>query len=121
VEQIAGLLDIVGAQKNASLERVVWKYDDDAARERGLESAIAANKVKAEKVAAVLGVKLLGVYSFSENTFDEEAPAMFQPQAMRMKALGAAPEEPSLGMDIQHSKTIQVNVDVEYRVSGLIE
>ena len=120
VEQVAGLLDIVGAQKNASLERVAWKYEDDETRSRGLELAIAAGKGKAEKVAAALGVKLLGVYAFSENVFDEEAPPMFQPQAMMMKTARGAPEEPSLGMDIQHSKTIQVNVEVEYRVSGYV-
>ncbi|MEW5938179.1 MAG: SIMPL domain-containing protein [Chloroflexota bacterium] len=118
VEQVAGLLDIVGSQKNAALERVAWKYNEEEARARGLESAIAAAKVKAQKAASALGVKLLGVYAFSENTFDEEAPPMIRQQAM-MKPVGRAPEaEPSLGMDIQHSKTIQVNVEVEYRVSG---
>jgi uncharacterized protein YggE len=70
-------------------------------------------------VAASLGVKLLGVYAFSENSFDEEAPMPFRGQAMMAKARGGGPEsEPSLGMDIQHSKTVQVNVEIEYRVSG---
>lgn len=119
LEQIAELLDIVSAQKNATLERIDWKYLDEEARERGLEAAIAKAKVKSEKVTAALGVQLLGVYDFIENTFDEEAPVMFQPQAMMMKASRAsAPVEPSLGMDIQHSKTVQVNVEVWYRVSA---
>jgi uncharacterized protein YggE len=119
LEQIADLLDIVSAQKNSTLERIDWKYPDEEARERGLEAAIAKAKIKAEKVTAALGVKLLGVYDFIENSFDEEAPVMFQPQAMMMKASRApAPVEPSLGMDIQHGKTIQVNVEVWYRVSA---
>jgi uncharacterized protein YggE len=116
LEQIAELLDIVTSQKN---ERIAWKYPDETVRARGLEAAIAATKSKAEKIAAALGIKLLGVYQFTENTFDEEAPfPQFQPQAMMMKANQAPAAEPSLGMDIQHSKTVQVNVEIEYRVSG---
>lgn len=120
LERMPGLLDILGTQKNAALERIAWRYDDESAREAGLGSAIEAAKSKAEKIATALGVTLQGIYSFTENTFDEEAPGLFQPQAMMMKtARGPVPAEPSLGMDIQHSKFIQVNVEVEYRVSAL--
>ena len=33
LEQLAGLLDIIAEQKNATLERIEWKYPEDAARE----------------------------------------------------------------------------------------
>jgi uncharacterized protein YggE len=120
LDQLAGLLDIIAEQKNASLERIEWRYPEDEAREHGLESAIAKGKAKAEKVAAAMGVKLLGVYDFMENTYDEERPPMpFQAKAMEMSSLrAAAPAEPSLDMEIQHSKTINVNVDIWYRVSS---
>ena len=118
LDQIAELLDIITSQKNAALDRINWKYPEEEARERGLESALTKAKSKADKVAASLGVKLLGVYDFIENSFDEEAPAMFQPQAMMMKRGGAPAAEPSLGMDVQHSKMIHVNVDIWYRVSA---
>jgi uncharacterized protein YggE len=119
LEQLPELLDIVASQKNAAMERIEWKYPEESTRAHGLETAIAAAKSKADKVAASLGVKLLGVYQFTENTFDEEAPVQFHAQAAMMKSRGPAPvSEPSLGMDIQHSKTIQVNVEIEYRVSG---
>ena len=115
--QIADLLDIITSQKNAALERIDWKYPEEEARERGLESALVKAKSKADKVAAALGVKLLGVYDLLENSFDEEAPIMFQAQAM-MKSRSSAPlAEPSLDMDVQHGKTIHVNVDIWYRVS----
>ena len=117
LDQIADLLDIITFQKNAVLERIDWKYPEEEARERGLESALVKAKSKADKVAAALGVKLLGVYDFLENSFDEEAPIMFQAQAMMMKSRAPA-AEPSLGMDVQHGKTIHVNVEVWYRVSG---
>ena len=119
LDQLAELLDILGSQKNTTLERIEWKYPEEEARDRALESAIAKGKAKAEKVAAAMGVKLLGVYDFMENTFDEERPPMpFQAKAMEMRSLGAIADQPSLGMEIQHSKTIQVTVDIWYRVSS---
>ena len=118
LDQIADLLDIIASQKNAVLERIEWKYPEELAQERGLESAITKGKAKAEKVAAALGVKLLGIYEFMEGTFDEERPIPFRAEAMMMKSRAAVADEPSLGMDIQHSKTVQVNVDIWYRVSS---
>jgi uncharacterized protein YggE len=118
LDQLAELLDIIASQKNAILERVEWKYPEELAQERGLESAISKGKAKAEKVAVALGVKLLGVYDFMEGTFDEERPPMpFQAEAVMMKPRAVAAGEPSLGMEIQHSKMIHVNVDIWYRVS----
>ena len=118
LDQFAEMLDIIASQKNTALERVEWKYNEEEAREHGLNAAMEKAKSKAQKVAEALSVKLLGVYDFIENSFDEEAPMLFQPQAAMMKSRGPAPSEPSLGMDIQHSKTIHVNVDIWYRVSA---
>jgi len=119
LDQLAGLLDIIAEQKNTNLERIEWRYPEDEARERGLDAAIAKGKSKAEKVAAAMGVKLLGVYDFMENTFDEERPPMpFQAMEMNMKSRSVVADQPSLDMDIQHSKTIHVNVDIWYRVSS---
>jgi len=119
LDQLADLLDIIASQKNATLERIEWKYPEESARARGLESAIAKGKAKAEKIAAAMGVKLLGVYDFIENAYDEEMPVPFHAQAMMMKSRADAVDEPSLGMDIQHSKTIHVNLEIWYRVSAL--
>ena len=119
LDQLTGLLDIIAEQKNASLDRIEWKYPEDEARERGLESAIAKGKAKAGKVAAAMGVKLLGVYDFMENTYDEERPPMpYQAMEMSMKSRAAAADQPSLDMEVQHSKAIHVNVDIWYRVSA---
>jgi uncharacterized protein YggE len=119
LDQLAELLDIIGSQKNTTLERIEWKYPEEEGRERGLESAIVKGKAKAEKVAAAMGVKLLGVYDFMENAYDEERPPMpFQAKEMAMRSLGAVADQPSLSMEIQHSKTIYVNVDIWYRVSS---
>jgi uncharacterized protein YggE len=120
LDQLAEILDIIGGQKNAALERIAWKYNEEEARERALLATLEKVKSKADKVAKSLGVKILGVYDLIENQFDEEMP--YQPfaaqAAMPKRALGITPPEPSLGMDIQHSKTVQVNVDIWYRVSS---
>lgn len=118
VDQLAELLDIIAEQKNATLERIEWKYPEEEARERGLESALLKGKEKAGRVAAALGIRILGVYDFTENAFDEERPPV-PFQAMEMRARAAVAEQPSLNMDIQHSKTVQVNVEIWYRVSDL--
>ena len=119
LDQLAEVLDIIASQKNATLERIDWKYPEEAARERGLEAALAKAKSKADKVARSLGVKLLGVYDLIENIYDEEMPyPQFAAQAMPMRAMSKAAPEPSLGMDIQHSKTVIVSVDIWYRVSA---
>ena len=119
LDQLAGLLDILAEQKNATLERIEWRYPEDEARERGLESALVKGKEKAGKVAASLGVKILGVYDFIENSFDEERPPMpYHLAEMSMKSRAIA-EQPSLDMEVQHSKIVQVNVDIWYRISDL--
>ncbi len=116
LDQFAEILDVISAQKNSSLDWVEWKYDEDAARESGLNAAIEKAKTKANKVAASLGVKLLGVYDFIENNYDEESPRMML--QMQAKASRSTAPEPSLDIDIQHSKTIDIHVDVWYRVSA---
>ncbi|HSL30836.1 MAG TPA: SIMPL domain-containing protein [Anaerolineales bacterium] len=123
LDSLTEILDIIASQKNATLERIEWKYPEEAAQEHALEAAIAKGKAKAEKVAAAMGVKLLGVYEFMENTFDEERPPMpFQAMEMSMKSRAMAmADQPSLNMEIQHSKTVNVNIDIWYRVSSFEE
>ena len=120
LDQLAEILDIISSPKNATLERIAWKYNEDEARERGLMTALEKAKSKAEKVAKSLGVKILGVYDLIENNFDEEMP--YQPFAMQAaapkRALGMTPEQASLGMDIQHGKTVTVKVEIWYRISA---
>jgi uncharacterized protein YggE len=115
--KFAEILDVIASQKNASLTRTEWKYDEDAARETLLLATLEKAKGKAAKIAKTMGVKLLGVYDLNENVYDEEVAMPFQ--ALAKPAYRSAPveQEPSLGMDVQHSKTIHVNVDIWYRVS----
>ncbi|MEW5830242.1 MAG: SIMPL domain-containing protein [Chloroflexota bacterium] len=120
LEQFPDLLGVIAIQKNASLERITWRYPDEEAREQLLERAIAVAGVRARSVAASLGVELLGVYNFTENYIDEEGP--FRPTEIafaqgKSRAVGVVPQA-DLGMDIQHRKRVEVRLDIEYRVSG---
>ena len=116
LSKFADILDVVASQKNAVLTRTDWKYEEDEARERILLSVMEKVKAKAAKVTRSLGVNLLGVYDFLETVYDAEPALPFQMQSL--SAARSMPEQgPSLGMDVQHTKTIHVNVDVWYRVS----
>jgi uncharacterized protein YggE len=119
LELFADLLGVISSQKNCTFERVEWKYPDEAVREAALEKAIEKAGLKARKMAAALGVRLLGVYTLNEAILDQESPVpqtTFAAQSAT-RAMGIV-AQPDLGMNIQHSKTIEVRVDVEYRVSG---
>jgi uncharacterized protein YggE len=120
LEQFTDLLGIITSQKNATFERVEWKYPDETVRDAALEKALGKAGAKATKIAGALGVKLLGIYTMSENTFDQEAPRAemmtFGAQA-KTRSMGMAPQA-DLGMDIQHSKFIEAHVEIEYRVSA---
>lgn len=115
--KFAEILDVITPQKNASITRTEWKYDEDATREALLLMTLEKAKSKAAKVAQAMEVKLLGVYDLMENTYDEELAMPFQALAKPAFRSAPAEQEPSLGMDVQHSKTIHVNVDIWYRVS----
>ena len=72
LEKVPDLLGVITAQKNATFERVDWKYADEEAREKGMEQALRKAHARAGKVAGQLGVKLLGIYHFEDDTSDDE-------------------------------------------------
>ena len=122
LEQFTELFGIITSQKNTTLDRIEWKYPDETILEGALEKAIQKAQAKAQKTAAALGVRLLGVYSFEEKITDQEPPEKFValgPQS-KNRTMGVV-AQPDLGMDIQHSKKVEVRVFVEYRVSGFPE
>lgn len=118
LSKFAGILDVIASQKNATLTRTEWKYDDDATRDALLLTTLQKAKSKAEMIAQTMGVKLLGVYDLIENVYDEETAPPYQALAKPAFRSAPAEQEPSLGMEVQHSKTIHVNVDIWYRVSA---
>jgi uncharacterized protein YggE len=120
--QLADLLGIISGQKNARLNIIDWGYpDDDDLKDQWLGECLTRANAKAARVALGLGVRLLGVHGFSEKYQHEEAPhrtaVAYDMAAMsRSRAARVSPEE--LGLEISHTKTVQVSVDLEYLVSG---
>ena len=120
LEMFPDLMGVISSQKNSSLERVVWKYPDEEVREAALEKALHKANQKARKVASALDVRLLGIYTMKESIIDQET---FMPQfaavaAQSMPRAKGLIAQADPGMDIQHSKTVEVRVEMEYRISG---
>ena len=118
LDQLAEMLDVVASQKNVSLDYMKWIYEDEAFHESALSNAIEKAKNKAQQVADSLGVKLLGVYDFTETTVDEEDPAASRRELGMMRSQAMPSPAPILEIDIRHGKKILVHVDVSYRVSA---
>jgi uncharacterized protein YggE len=117
--RLADLLGIVMGQKNARLNVIEWGYpDDDGLKDQWLGGCIARANARAALAAQGLGVRLLGVHTFSEKCGDGEKPSrttvadegMFMARHARVSG-----EE--LGLEISHTKTVHVSVEVEYLVS----
>ena len=117
LNQLAGIIEAVSTQKSASLDRVEWKYNEEEAYGKILNTAIEKLKKKAEQMAAALGVKLIGIYDLLETPVDEESVFRFQAQSIPAARGPASFSEPSLGMDIQHTKNFTIKLDIWYRVS----
>ncbi|HEY3312973.1 MAG TPA: SIMPL domain-containing protein [Anaerolineales bacterium] len=122
LDQFAGILEVITNQKNTTIEKIEWQYPDESVIETAMEKAIQKAETRARKVAAALSVSLLGVYDFTEKIHDQEPPTTqvtFGAQG-KTRAMGVI-SQPDLGMNIQHSKTIEVRISVEYRVSGFAQ
>lgn len=122
LSRLPEILGIITAQKNTDLLGIEWKYKDEAAAyEQLLTDSLSAANTKARSVAAALGVRVTGVFSFNEKQADSEGIDFVKrdvPHTMRFKAKGPIIDE-ALGLDITHEKEIFVTADVEYRVSEI--
>ena len=118
---LAGVVGVITAQKNANLSLLEWGYPDtDARRDDWLLACIARVNQKADKIAAALGVRILGVAAFTEKLDDPEyskraKPAPSGEGLMYMRRMDGGED---LGMDVSHIKTVQVSVKVDFLVSG---
>ena len=122
LELLADLLGAITAQKNTTLQSIAWGYPDDhAVRGQWLDDCIRRANEKARRVAAGLGVELMGVHSFEETYADPESerPIRFEfemaaPMARQRKQISSE----DLGLEVSHSKEVVLSIEVEYRVSG---
>jgi uncharacterized protein YggE len=114
---LADILGIVTAQKNATLHTIVWGYRDDSqARDHWMELALDHANRKAARIAGALGVKLLGVHNLTETYTDFASLGQLVMQAETGRARRMTRDD--LGLEVSHSKKVELRVIVEYRVSG---
>lgn len=119
LDELADILGIITTQQNTNLGQLIWRYDDaEDQRSKLLEMCIAKSKIKAEKVATSLGVELLGVHEFYEQTGDNEARALHQPVAASGGAAirSRAVTKEVLGLSVSHSKRVSLKLTIKYRV-----
>jgi uncharacterized protein YggE len=123
LNRLADVLGIITAQKNTTLRFLAWGYpEDEGARARRLDAAIHAANEKARRIAAGLGVTLLGVHSFREAYADPEEktppPAALDEDALFTRRRDAARDMgEALGMEVSHTKEVTLQVEVEYCIS----
>ncbi len=119
LETLADLIGIVTSQKNATLNLLTWGYPGEARRDAWLRACVARAGTEAALIADALGVRLLGVHSFSEEYGDGEMPLRAAAPAAGMeRARMARVSAEELGLEVSHTKTVTVSVDGEYLVSA---
>jgi uncharacterized protein YggE len=120
LDLLPDLIGAVASQKQATLESIIWRYPEgaDAQDSWSERCALRANQ-KARRIAAALGVRLLGVYRVDESldippvyVEDMDVLRKAAPQS-RSRAMTSA----DLGLAVSHSKTVEVHMTVEYHVS----
>ena len=125
LEMLPDILGLITSLKNANLQSLQWGYpDDEAMQDEWLRLCLARANKKAALIAEGLGVKLLGVRSFSDRLVSPEAITPLPAGPMMMRAasserLRVTAEE--LGLAVSHVKRVEMQVEVKYRVSGFAE
>ena len=120
LKTLGDLLGTVTNQKSATLNSIEWGYPDDEARRDGwLREVVTRANAKAALIADALGVRLVGVHSFSENS-DGNRPhrTAVADQEMMMERRPRAMAGEDLGLEVSHTKMVQISVEVEYLVSA---
>jgi uncharacterized protein YggE len=119
LELLGEILGVIGAHKNVSLDHLTWRYPDlKPMQKEWLDCCIAEAKERATHIAAALGVKLLGLHSFSEVWKDPEEVAV----RAQLDELGGIPSLArehrgiELGFNLSHAKVVEQRVDLTYVV-----
>ncbi len=134
LDRLADALGAVTSQKNTTLRETVWGYpDEEILKDEWLEDCARRAHERARRIAAGLGVRLSGVHSFMELLSDSgkrrrsssaemegmaDAESMAAPAFMRRRAVEERVSGEELGLDVSHTKWMEVRVRAEYRISG---
>ena len=116
LEMLSALLGVITGQKNATLSSLVWGYHAEAeVRDRLLDACVQQAGEKARRIASGLGVRLLGIQSFSEADLE---PDRRSPGIEDLAAYGERYRGAPSGLPISHMKSVLVRIAVEYTVTA---
>lgn len=124
MERLGDILMAIAAHKSVKVNRSVWKYEDTpeiADDATALCASLALRR--AHRLAETLGVTLLGVHR-SKTTrripmpeYETDASMAYSDPVRRMKS--AASWHDIGGWDLNHTKTVCFETEIEFRVSPL--
>jgi uncharacterized protein YggE len=117
LERLGDVLGAITAQKNVSMTRMDWGYDESpavSARRLGVCAAIA--KQKAQAIADALGVRLLGPYRVCEVVpRTEPVEAHFAEPVFGGIARARMTQE-DLGLMVSHHRKVTTRLSAAFRV-----
>ena len=123
LDPLPKVLGAIAAHKGAEMTHLEWHYPGEQEARRGLrEEAIAGALVQARLDAQALGVEVLGVYQLDVQD-PQQTPwraTAFGDDDLSMDsamALGA----PEIGFQLGSSKTVRIDLRVEFRVGAMSE
>ncbi len=126
LDMITQISSLMTEQKHIELDRIVWKYGETETVENDmLKKCLLKSKKKAELIASVYGVELLGIRDLKENMSEEVQLIPYSDYAAC-----AGEDYPSavkrdynkiLESTVKHSKEMKLYITVTYRIGALKE
>lgn len=119
IEALPALVGAIAGQRNLTLERMTFGYDDVALDRDAWAAALARRALaRATVIADALSIPILGVRSLDERFQSGEPQPMMAQAFFRddevSRSKGAAPIDP--GVPLTHEKTVSLTLNVAFRV-----
>jgi uncharacterized protein YggE len=119
LERLPDLLTAIANAKNANLQSIAWRYDEDEERDlQWIEEGLAQAKIKAQRIAKGLGVKIVGLRECRVNK--SHIPLPGPTEMAPMLAMRRRVESVDLGMPIAQSTEKYLHLDIQFRVETTI-
>ena len=123
LEKLGDLVGAVTSQKQADLNHIEWRFPDrHKLQKQLLQKAVPQAREKAELIATLLDVELLGVHELTENHHQRRNDSSTQTTQNSASApvrarKGMSSED--LGMEVSHSKTFRMSLQASFRIGPL--
>lgn len=121
LECIADTFGVITAGKNATLEHLAWKFEDeDSLRDRLRSRCLQMALERATSISQTLRVRLLGVYDTRERwwgTREEISDQHLLTGVANVKMKRAVVSEEELGFAITHAENVKLELTIQFRIS----